>query len=235
MPTIAVCEEVDVEYANLLAALDWSLGGEAAVTLLHPLAAVWAYRSRLTDSVVWSDRVLARLEEGSPPWVRTIAIVARPRTTVGDLHFNIDVMDRALDAAERHDDRWAQTRILSNNPIYRLLVRPDTDMFAQFDRAIELAAADGDEAGELLATAIAARSAAVVFHLRRARDYRARLDGRDLDDWLHGHFIVLADMHDRQHVRQLRGRPPARARAHRSVPAPSTAPRRPAGSGGPPS
>ena len=26
LPTVAVCEEVDVEYANLLAALDWSLG-----------------------------------------------------------------------------------------------------------------------------------------------------------------------------------------------------------------
>ena len=110
------------------------------------------------------------------------------------MHFNIDVMDRALDAAERHDDRWAQTRILANNPLYRLLVRPETDMFTQFDRAIELAAADGDEAGELLATAIAARSAAGVFQLRRARDYRSRLDGRDLDDWLYGHFIVLADV-----------------------------------------
>ena len=94
--------------------------------------------------------------------VFTIAIVARPRTIVGDLHFNIDVMDQALDAAERHDDRWAQTRILSNNPIYRLLVRPDTDMFAQFDRAIELAAGDGDEPGELLADAVAAQSVAAV-------------------------------------------------------------------------
>ena len=103
-------------------------------------------------------------------------------------------MDRALDAAELHADRWAQTRILANNPLYRVLVRPDTDMFAQFDRAIELAVADGDEAGELLATATAARSATVVFQLRRARQYRARLDGRNLDDWLHHHFIVLTDM-----------------------------------------
>ena len=194
VPKIAVCEEVDVEYANLLAALDWSLGDEGSVALLHPLAAVWAYRSRLTDSVVWSDRVLASLEEGSPSWVRTIAIVADSRTSVDDMHFNIDVMDRALDAAERHDDRWAQTRILANNPIFRLLVRPETDMFALFDQAIELAAADGDEAGELLATAIAARSAAAVLQLRRAREYRTRLDGRDLDDWLHGHFIVLTDV-----------------------------------------
>ena len=194
VPTVAVCEEVDAEYANLLAALDWSLGGEPAVTLLHPLAAVWAFRSRLTDSVVWTDRVLARLAAGSPSWVRTIAIVAHPRTTVGDLQFNVDVMDHALDAAELHDDRWAQTRILANNPLYRVLVRPDTDMFAQFDRAIELAAADGDEAGELFATATAARSASVVFQLRRARRYRARLDGRDVGDWLHHHFIVLTDM-----------------------------------------
>ena len=95
---------------------------------------------------------------GSPPWVRTVAIVARPRTIVGDPHFNIDVKDVALDAAERHDDRWGQTHILSNNPMFRLLVRPDTDMFAQFDRAIELAAADGDKPGELLATAAAALS-----------------------------------------------------------------------------
>ena len=194
MPTVAVCEEVDGDYANLLAALDWSLGGEPAVALLHPLAAVWSYRSRLTDSVVWSDRVLARLEEGSPLWVRTVAIVARPRTIVADLHFNIDVMDRALEAAERHDDRWAQTRILANNPLYRLLVRPDTDMVAQFDRAIELAAADGDEAGELLAAALAAHTVAVVSDLRRARDYRARLDGGNLDDWLHRYYVVLADM-----------------------------------------
>jgi DNA-binding CsgD family transcriptional regulator len=194
LPTIAVCEEVDAEYANLLAALEWSLGGEASVSLLHPLAAVWAYRSRLTDSVLWSDRLLAHFEQGSPPWVRTVAVVARPRTTVGDPRFNIDVMDQALDAAERLDDRWAQTRILSNNPLYRLLVRPDTDMFAQFDRAIELAAADGDEPGELLAAAVAARSVLVGFHLRRARDYLARLEGRDVDDWLHGHLVVLANM-----------------------------------------
>ena len=147
------------------------------MALLHPLAAVWAYRSRLTDSVVWSDRVLASLEEGSPSWVRTIATVADSRTTVDDMHFNIDVMDRALDAAERHDDRWAQTRILANNPIFRLLVRPETDMFTLFDRAIELAAADGDEAGELLATAIAARSAAAVLQLRRARAIRAGSTG----------------------------------------------------------
>ena len=218
MPTVTVCEEVDVEYANLLAALDWSLGGEEAVTLLHPLAAVWAYRSRLTDSVVWGDRVLARLEEGSPPWVRTVAIVARPRAVVADLHFNIDVMDRALEAAELHDDRWAQTRILSNNPYYRLLVRPDTDMFAEFDRAIELAAADGDEAGELLAAAVAAQTVAAVSHLRRARDYLARLDGRNLDDWLHRYYVVLADMlianmsGNYADVRRLV------ARAHRSVP-----------------
>ena len=194
VPRIAVCEEVDVEYANLLAALDWSLGDEGSVALLHPLAAVWAYRSRLTDSVVWSDRVLASLDEGSPSWVRAIATVADPRTHVDDMHFNIDVMDRALDAAEHHDDGWAQTRILANNPIYRLIVRPETDMFTQFDRAIELAVADGDEPGELIATAIAARSAAAVFQLRRAREYCTRLDGRDLDDWLHGHFIVLTDI-----------------------------------------
>jgi len=103
-------------------------------------------------------------------------------------------MDRALDAAERHDDRWAQTRILANNPLYRVLVRPDTDMFAQFDRAIELAAADGDEAGELLAAAVAAQTVAAVSHLRRARDYLARLDGRNPDDWLHRYYVVLADM-----------------------------------------
>ena len=67
-------------------------------------------------------------------------------------------------------------------------------MFAQFDRAIELAAADGDDAGELLATAAAAQSGAAGYHLRRARGYLARLDGRDLDDWLHGYLIALADM-----------------------------------------
>ena len=208
-------------------ALDWSLGGEPAVALLHPLAAVWAYRSRLTDAVVWGDRVLARLEEGSPLWVRTVAIVARPRTIVGDLHFNIDVMDRALEAAERHDDRWAQTRILSNNPIYRVLVRPDTDMFAEFDRAIELAARYGDEAGEILATAIAAPLAAVS-DLRRARDYRARLDGRNVDDWLHRSLHRARRHDDRQHVRQLRRRSPSGARAHRSVPARLPRHRRPA-------
>ena len=234
LPTIVVCEEVDAEYANLLAALDWSLGDEAAVTLLHPLAAVWAYRSRLTDSVVWSDRVLAHLEEGSPPWVRTIAIVARPRTTVGDPHFNIDVMDQALDAAERHDDRWAQTRILSNNPIFRLLVRPDTDMFAQFDRAIELAAADGDEARRTARH----RGRRPVGRCRLPRSaapasYLARLDGRHVDDWLHGYFIAVADMLIAQMSGQLRGRSPSRA-ASTSIGSPSsTAPSLLSCSGGP--
>ena len=233
LPTVAVCEEVDAEYANLLAALDWSLGDEAAVTLLHPLAAVWDFRSRLTDSVVWSDRVLAHLEEGSPPWVRTIAIVARPRTTVGDPHFNIDVMDQALDAAERHDDRWAQTRILSNNPIFRLLVRPDTDMFAQFDRAIELAAADGDEPGELLAD----RGRRPVGRGRLPPPPRPRLPRPSR--WPRPRRLAARLPHrrgrhaDRPDVRQLRGRSPSRARSTSIGSPPSTAPSLLSCSGGP--
>ena len=37
VPTVAGCEEVDADYANLLAALDWSLGGEAAVDVAAPI------------------------------------------------------------------------------------------------------------------------------------------------------------------------------------------------------
>ena len=147
LPTWALADEIDVDYDNLLAAGSGRRHRRCAhlvVPARHRVGGQITTQRRRCRS----DRVMNGLEECSPPWVRAVAVAARPRTIVGDLRFNIDVIDRALEAAERLDDGWSQTRLLSNSPFYRLLVRPDTDPVAEFDRAIASAAASGDDAGE---------------------------------------------------------------------------------------
>jgi hypothetical protein len=48
--------------------------------------------------------------------------------------------------------------------------------------------------------------------------YLDRLDGRDVDDWLHGHFVVQAEMVIANVSGNYAPRSPYRARAHRPVP-----------------
>src|SRR4030095_8152588 len=78
-PTEPLAAEMIAEEPDLIAALDWSLGGDQrpAIELLAPLAQSWAIREAAFSEVrAVASRVLARFEAGSPEWLEALAPVA---------------------------------------------------------------------------------------------------------------------------------------------------------------
>jgi predicted ATPase/class 3 adenylate cyclase/DNA-binding CsgD family transcriptional regulator len=100
-------EEVILEQSNLVAALAWSCepGRRPAVDLVPPLAAAAVGQHLVADTLVWSGRLLARLEHGDEPsWARAVAACARVRMELGDKDFVEQTVLRAAAIARRCGD-----------------------------------------------------------------------------------------------------------------------------------
>ena len=80
MPTHALVDAIEPEYANLLAALEWSLEDDPAVELLGPLSLVWSARSRFEDAGRWTQQMLRGLS------ARLGALGARRRARRRSVH-----------------------------------------------------------------------------------------------------------------------------------------------------
>ncbi len=86
METDPVLDAIDQEKPDLLAALEWSQSAprELALPLLTALGRFWFVRSGRAELRVVAHRVLDRLEEGSPGWLRALAPLSAALFFAGD-------------------------------------------------------------------------------------------------------------------------------------------------------
>jgi predicted ATPase/class 3 adenylate cyclase/DNA-binding CsgD family transcriptional regulator len=194
IPTVALAATVEPEYANLLAALEWSLDDAPAVELLGPLGLIWAARSQFADARQWTERVLDRLSGGSVRWAVAVAHSASAFTAAGGPLFGSEVLASALEAASRAGDAWATARLQLHLACDRTLVDPSAENLELFDRALGLLREVGDEGGVVAALGVAAVLAAVGGRTRRAEAYVRQLERLDLDDYLHAYLRAQGAM-----------------------------------------
>ena len=191
-PTVAMAAAFEADYANLLAALDWSLAGEPAVDLMAGLSLVWVSRSRSADAVLWAERVLDRLEPESGPWVRALTHVASALGVAGGPPGPdaAELLPGALAAAETAGDPWAASRLMVQLGTLRAVGRDGVGGLDLIDRAAALADAAGDDGGRIHALAAGAVLANALNRTRRARAYLGELATYDLTDYLHSYLLA---------------------------------------------
>jgi predicted ATPase/DNA-binding NarL/FixJ family response regulator len=194
MPTVAMAAAFEADYANLTAALDWSLAGEPAVDLMAGLSLVWVWRSRSADAELWAERVLERLEPESGPWARAVTHLASPLGVAGgpptpDAE---ELLPGVLAAAQAAGDAWAASRLMVQLGTLRAVGRDGPGGLELIDEAAALARTTGDEGGRIHALAAGAVMANTLNRTRRARAYLAELDAYELAGYLHSYLLVMA-------------------------------------------
>ena len=185
-------DAVEAEYANLLAALEWSLEDDPAVELLGPLSLVWEARSRFEDARRWMEQMSEVCPHESVRWARAVAHAAAAFTAAGGPTLDGALLTSVLDIAEREGDTWATTRLTLHLATARASLDPSEANVALFDRSIELARIADDEGAAVHALGIAAVLAASRGRLRQATAYLQRLEPFDLTDHLHGYVVAQA-------------------------------------------
>ena len=191
-PTVAMAAAFEADYANLTAALDWSLGGEPAVDLMAGLSLVWVWRSRSADAGLWAERVMERLEPESGPWVRALTHVASA-LGVGGGSPGADaagILPGALAAAETSGDAWAASRLMVQLGTLRAVSRDAVGGLDMIDRAAALAGTASDDGGRIHALAAGAVLANALNRTRRARAYLGELAAYDLAGYLHSYLLA---------------------------------------------
>jgi predicted ATPase/Flp pilus assembly protein TadD len=147
-------DRLDVEYANLQAALTWAIEAsrpDDGLMLAGRMWKFWQYRSRFTEGRRWLDRLLKATGD-EPTEERMVGLEAAGvlAWNQGDLAEAEALLERALAIATEQGDKAGQGRSLNNLGNVRNLMGDLNRAAALFGESLELARTLGDRQQEAL-------------------------------------------------------------------------------------
>ena len=113
-PSDSAMQDVAAAYANIRAALTWSIaqGSGRSSDLVFALGGSWHFHSRLQDAKVLGDAVLRVVQEDRLRWARAVGALSLARLLGGDLEFISSAVPESAVVARQHQDRrtegWAR-------------------------------------------------------------------------------------------------------------------------------
>lgn len=101
-----VLDQVETEYANIRAALGWSIEGRSsrAAAMVADLGVAWHQQNRFHDARVLGDGALeVAAEVDQPGWARAVGALGQARVLSGDAAFRSAISEAEKIAREAHD------------------------------------------------------------------------------------------------------------------------------------
>lgn len=101
-----VLDRIDLEYANIRAALVWSIESRSpkAAAIVSGIGVAWHQQNRFHDARALGDEALAiAAQTDKPAWARAVGALGPARALGGDLHFRSVVAEAEAIAREAHD------------------------------------------------------------------------------------------------------------------------------------
>jgi predicted ATPase/DNA-binding XRE family transcriptional regulator len=117
-----VLVQVDAQYANIHAALLWSIEARSrrAIDLVKGFGVGWHQLDRYRDATTVADGALdIAAEQASDEWPKVVATLAMSRLLAGDVPFVATTLPVAATRARASRDRWAEAwcrLVLGNRP-----------------------------------------------------------------------------------------------------------------------